>query len=69
MHLGRQGEQRQIKGDQDERHKNGNKGEHNRIDKRHQCGQVDAHVFFASDDAAYVTGQVLYVDGGLSVSD
>ena len=28
-----------------------------------------AHVFFASDDAAYVTGQVLYVDGGLSVSD
>jgi NAD(P)-dependent dehydrogenase (short-subunit alcohol dehydrogenase family) len=28
-----------------------------------------AHVFFASDDAAYVTGQVLYVDGGLSLSD
>ena len=28
-----------------------------------------AHVFFASDEAAYVTGQVLYVDGGLSVSD
>ena len=27
-----------------------------------------AHVFFASDEAAYVTGQVLYVDGGLSVS-
>jgi NAD(P)-dependent dehydrogenase (short-subunit alcohol dehydrogenase family) len=28
-----------------------------------------AHVFFASDDAGYVTGQVLYVDGGLSLSD
>jgi NAD(P)-dependent dehydrogenase (short-subunit alcohol dehydrogenase family) len=27
-----------------------------------------AYVFFASDDAAYVTGQVLYVDGGVSVS-
>ena len=27
-----------------------------------------AHVFFASDEAAYVTGQVLYVDGGVSVS-
>jgi len=27
-----------------------------------------AYVFFASDDAVYVTGQVLYVDGGVSVS-
>jgi NAD(P)-dependent dehydrogenase (short-subunit alcohol dehydrogenase family) len=27
-----------------------------------------ACVFFASDEAAYVTGQVLHVDGGLSVS-
>ena len=26
-----------------------------------------AAVFFASDDAAYVTGQVLFVDGGISV--
>ena len=26
-----------------------------------------AHVFFASDDAGYVTGQVLFVDGGISV--
>jgi len=27
----------------------------------------NAHLFFASDDAGYVTGQVLFVDGGLSV--
>jgi len=26
-----------------------------------------AHLFFASDDAAYITGQVLFVDGGISV--
>jgi NAD(P)-dependent dehydrogenase (short-subunit alcohol dehydrogenase family) len=26
-----------------------------------------AHVFFAGDDAAYITGQVLFVDGGISV--
>jgi 3-oxoacyl-[acyl-carrier protein] reductase len=25
-----------------------------------------AHLFFSSDDAAYVTGQVLFVDGGIS---
>ena len=26
-----------------------------------------AHLFFASDQAAYITGQVLFVDGGISV--
>jgi NAD(P)-dependent dehydrogenase (short-subunit alcohol dehydrogenase family) len=26
-----------------------------------------AHLFFVSDDAAYITGQVLFVDGGISV--
>jgi len=26
-----------------------------------------AHLFFCSDDAAYITGQVLFIDGGMSV--
>ena len=26
-----------------------------------------AHLFFAGDDAGYVTGQVLFVDGGISL--
>jgi NAD(P)-dependent dehydrogenase (short-subunit alcohol dehydrogenase family) len=28
---------------------------------------ASAHLFFAGDDASYVTGQVLFVDGGISV--
>ena len=27
----------------------------------------DVHCFLASDDAAYIVGQVIFVDGGISV--
>ena len=28
---------------------------------------ASAHVFFASEEASYITGQVLFVDGGISL--
>jgi NAD(P)-dependent dehydrogenase (short-subunit alcohol dehydrogenase family) len=46
---------------------NGSTGSATATGSRSPATAMKEHAFLASDDAAYITGQVGFVDGGMSV--